>query len=238
MLRLDPVGDGRRDHQRRCQAARNEFAEAVSRECGHPGTDGNREGGLHKSAASQRRVECVVAQPAPQQLADGDGEETGHCAHPQGEGRRQRQCQQDTGDGCAPVAQRTGLTGRTIDRAFSQQTGCSHDYNQSQRGQTILPDRESADRQQGQHHVQHDAIHAAVADDMRGRTKYYAHAVAFSRLNRESVVKRSAVCVARCAGQGATTRNGCSIPRRSNAAMRCGERAMRFVATPACAGRG
>ena len=39
------------------------------------------------------------------------------------------------------------------------------------------------------------------------------------------------MCVDHGAGQGATTRNGHSIPRRSNAAMRREERAIRFVAT-------
>ena len=47
----------------------------------------------------------------------------------------------------------------------------------------------------------------------------------------ETVVERDAVCVTRRAGQGATTRNGCSIARRSNAAMRDEGHAIRLVAT-------
>src|SRR5512147_3257122 len=51
------------------------------------------------------------------------------------------------------------------------------------------------------------------------------------RIILETVVERSVVCVHRGVGQGATTRTGHSIPRRSNAAMRREGRAIRFVAT-------
>ena len=49
-------------------------------------------------------------------------------------------------------------------------------------------------------------------------------------LNLKTAVGRGGVCGFRGAGQGATTRNGCSIPRSCNAAMRTENRAIRPVA--------
>jgi hypothetical protein len=59
----------------------------------------------------------------------------------------------------------------------------------------------------------------------RGRAKEGA-----DQFNLETSVGRGGARVHRGAGQGATTRNGCSIPRRSNAAMRREGRAIRPVA--------
>ena len=65
----------------------------------HPGADRGREGRLHEGAADQRRVERVLPQTAEQRLAQPDRGETGHGAHPQREGGRQRKRQQHAGDG-------------------------------------------------------------------------------------------------------------------------------------------
>ena len=49
-------------------------------------------------------------------------------------------------------------------------------------------------------------------------------------INLESSVERAGVCGFPGAGQGATTRNGCSIARSCNAAMRPENRAIQPVA--------
>src|SRR5512137_2493013 len=73
---------------------------------------------------------------------------------------------------------------------------------------------------------------------MVGATRSHLSAGQGFTFNLETVVERSVVCVHRGVGQGATTRNGRSIPRRSNTAMRREGRAIHFVATHPMGERG
>ena len=98
-LLLDPERDVGRRHERRSERRRDEFAETVRNKGRHPGADRRREGSLHEGASDQRGVERVLPQTAEQRFAQPDRRKTGHCAHPQREGRRQRECQQHAGDG-------------------------------------------------------------------------------------------------------------------------------------------
>ena len=58
----------------------------------------------------------------------------------------------------------------------------------------------------------------------------YQKIAIIQRLNLKSVVGRGEVCVFGGAGQGATTRNSCSITRSCNEVMRRRKRAIHRVA--------
>jgi hypothetical protein len=79
---LEPGRRIGRDHQRQRQRGRNELGETPGEEGGRVGRDRGREGRLDEGAADQRRVEDIEADAAEQRLAQGDGDDARHRAHP------------------------------------------------------------------------------------------------------------------------------------------------------------
>jgi hypothetical protein len=147
-----------RDHQRPGQRRRNELGEASGQEGRRVGRDRRREGRLDEGAADQRRVEDIEADAAEQRLAQGDGDDAGHRAHPQRKARRQRQRQQQPGDDGRVVRQAPGLGAGAHEKALGEQAGAGHHGDRGQRRNAVLEDVEGADRQQRIHHVAHDGL--------------------------------------------------------------------------------
>ena len=137
-------------------------------------------GGQQQRAGGQGGVQEVIADAAEELLDDDDGENAADHHHPPGRGGRHDQAQQKAGDHGGKVVHAHLLTGQLLPDELGCHGGSRADGDHERGLPAEVPDAGRHAGQQGDDHVEHQALRVVLAAHMRRGRKNQTHLAAAS----------------------------------------------------------